>query len=85
LRLPRQAINAIALVRTCGTTKKTTIHHRWNFCCHGAQSRTGCIPVLIGERLAERLPLKAIRWIAAGVFMLTGMVVILGTFCSFTL
>ncbi|HEY8856039.1 MAG TPA: TMEM165/GDT1 family protein [Rugosibacter sp.] len=40
--------------------------------------------VLIGERLAERLPLKAIRWIAAGVFMLTGMLIILGTFGLFT-
>ncbi|HQR02928.1 MAG: TMEM165/GDT1 family protein [Proteobacteria bacterium] len=28
--------------------------------------------VLIGEKLAARLPLKAIRWVAAGVFILTG-------------
>ncbi len=40
--------------------------------------------VLIGERLADHLPLKAIRWIAAGVFMLTGMVIILATFGLFT-
>lgn len=29
--------------------------------------------VLIGEKLANRLPLKTIRWIAAGVFALTGI------------
>ncbi|MBN8281655.1 TMEM165/GDT1 family protein [Zoogloea sp.] len=30
--------------------------------------------VLVGEGLAKRLPLKKIRWIAAGVFVLTGLV-----------
>lgn len=34
--------------------------------------------VIIGERLAQRLPLNAIRWIAAGVFILTGSVTMLG-------
>ena len=29
--------------------------------------------VVIGERLASRLPLKAIRWTAAGVFVATGL------------
>lgn len=32
--------------------------------------------VLIGEKLARRLPLKAIRWLAAGVFIVTGLVTI---------
>ena len=40
--------------------------------------------VLIGERLADHLPLKSIRSIAAGVFMLTGMVMILATLGLFT-
>ncbi len=30
--------------------------------------------VLLGEGLAKRLPLEKIRWIAAGVFVLTGLV-----------
>lgn len=30
--------------------------------------------VLIGERLAQRLPLHAIRWAAAGVFVATGLI-----------
>jgi len=30
--------------------------------------------VLLGESLARRLPLEKIRWIAAGVFVLTGVV-----------
>lgn len=34
--------------------------------------------VMIGERLAQRLPLTAIRWVAAGVFILTGILTILG-------
>lgn len=34
--------------------------------------------VIIGERLAQRLPLNAIRWVAAGVFILTGGVTLLG-------
>ncbi len=34
--------------------------------------------VLIGERLAKRLPLNAIRWIAAAVFIATGVVTMLG-------
>ncbi len=34
--------------------------------------------VIIGERLAQRLPLNAVRWIAAGVFILTGGVTMLG-------
>ena len=33
--------------------------------------------VLVGERLAQRLPLTAIRWIAAGVFVVTGVLAIL--------
>jgi putative Ca2+/H+ antiporter (TMEM165/GDT1 family) len=40
--------------------------------------------VLIGERLGERLPLKAIRWIAAGVFMLTGMMIMLDALSPLT-
>lgn len=35
--------------------------------------------VLLGEGLAKRLPLKLIRWIAAGVFVLTGVVTMAGT------
>lgn len=35
--------------------------------------------VLVGERLAERLPLKAIRWAAAAVFVLTGLLTLTGT------
>jgi putative Ca2+/H+ antiporter (TMEM165/GDT1 family) len=34
--------------------------------------------VVIGERLAQRLPLNTIRWIAAGVFILTGLVTLYG-------
>lgn len=34
--------------------------------------------VIIGERLAQRLPLKAIRWTAAAVFILTGVWTLLG-------
>lgn len=34
--------------------------------------------VLLGEGLAKRLPLKLIRWIAAGVFVLTGVVTMAG-------
>lgn len=34
--------------------------------------------VLLGEGLARRLPLKQIRWIAAGVFVLTGVVTMVG-------
>jgi putative Ca2+/H+ antiporter (TMEM165/GDT1 family) len=34
--------------------------------------------VIIGEKLAKRLPLKLIRWIAAGVFIATGVVTMLG-------
>jgi Ca2+/H+ antiporter, TMEM165/GDT1 family len=34
--------------------------------------------VIVGEKLAKRLPLKAIRWIAAGVFIATGAVTMLG-------
>ncbi len=34
--------------------------------------------VLLGEGLARRLPLKLIRWIAAGVFVLTGVVTMAG-------
>ena len=34
--------------------------------------------VLVGERLAKRLPLTAIRWIAAAVFIATGVVTMLG-------
>ncbi|MDO8346707.1 MAG: TMEM165/GDT1 family protein [Rugosibacter sp.] len=30
--------------------------------------------VIIGERLAQRLPLKLMRWIAAGFFILTGII-----------
>ncbi|MDQ5918774.1 MAG: Ca2+/H+ antiporter, family, partial [Pseudomonadota bacterium] len=34
--------------------------------------------VLIGEKLAHRLPLKAIRWTAALVFALTGALTLAG-------
>ncbi|WP_374266543.1 TMEM165/GDT1 family protein [Zoogloea sp.] len=34
--------------------------------------------VLLGEGLARRLPLEKIRWIAAGVFVLTGVVTMAG-------
>lgn len=34
--------------------------------------------VIVGERLAKRLPLKVIRWIAAAVFIATGVVTMLG-------
>ena len=34
--------------------------------------------VIIGEKLAERLPLKAIRLAAAGLFILTGVLTLLG-------
>jgi putative Ca2+/H+ antiporter (TMEM165/GDT1 family) len=36
--------------------------------------------VLIGERLAKRLPLTTIRWIAAAVFVGTGVAALLGAF-----
>jgi putative Ca2+/H+ antiporter (TMEM165/GDT1 family) len=34
--------------------------------------------VLIGEKLAQRLPLKYIRWLAAAVFIATGVAAMLG-------
>ncbi|WIM05620.1 MAG: TMEM165/GDT1 family protein [Candidatus Nitricoxidivorans perseverans] len=34
--------------------------------------------VLVGEKLAQKLPLAAIRWIAAGVFIATGILTLLG-------
>ena len=34
--------------------------------------------VLIGEKLAQRLPLKYIRWLAAAVFIATGIAAMLG-------
>jgi putative Ca2+/H+ antiporter (TMEM165/GDT1 family) len=34
--------------------------------------------VLIGDKLAQKLPLTAIRWIAAAVFILTGIVTMFG-------
>jgi putative Ca2+/H+ antiporter (TMEM165/GDT1 family) len=34
--------------------------------------------VLIGEALAKKLPLKALRWTAAAVFIVTGAITILG-------
>ncbi|MCF8177205.1 MAG: TMEM165/GDT1 family protein [Sulfuritalea sp.] len=34
--------------------------------------------VMVGERLAKRLPLTAIRWVAAAVFVATGVTSILG-------
>lgn len=33
--------------------------------------------VLIGERLAQRLPLDLVRWLAAGIFILTGIFTLL--------
>jgi putative Ca2+/H+ antiporter (TMEM165/GDT1 family) len=35
--------------------------------------------VLVGDKLAKRLPLKQIRWIAATLFILTGVATIAGT------
>ena len=35
--------------------------------------------VIIGEKLTKKLPLKVIRWTAAGVFILTGIVAMFGT------
>ena len=35
--------------------------------------------VLVGEALARKLPLKAIRFAAAGVFVVTGLVTMFGT------
>lgn len=29
--------------------------------------------VLVGEKLAERVPLRFVRWLAAGLFLLTGL------------
>jgi putative Ca2+/H+ antiporter (TMEM165/GDT1 family) len=34
--------------------------------------------VIVGEKLAKRLPLNMIRWIAAAVFIATGVVTMLG-------
>ena len=34
--------------------------------------------VIVGEKLAKRLPLNIIRWIAAGVFIATGIYTMLG-------
>ena len=34
--------------------------------------------VMIGEKLAAKLPLKIIRLVAAGLFMLTGVLTLLG-------
>ncbi len=34
--------------------------------------------VIVGEKLAQKLPLTAIRWIAAGVFIVTGGATLLG-------
>ena len=34
--------------------------------------------VMVGEKLAKRLPLNVIRWIAAGVFIATGVYTMLG-------
>jgi putative Ca2+/H+ antiporter (TMEM165/GDT1 family) len=34
--------------------------------------------VIIGEKLAQRLPLKYIRWTAAAVFIGTGVAAMLG-------
>ncbi|WP_459950783.1 TMEM165/GDT1 family protein [Denitratisoma sp. agr-D3] len=34
--------------------------------------------VIIGEKLAQRLPLKLIRWVAAGVFIATGALTMAG-------
>jgi putative Ca2+/H+ antiporter (TMEM165/GDT1 family) len=33
--------------------------------------------VMVGEKLAKRLPLKLIRWIAAAVFIATGVATVL--------
>jgi putative Ca2+/H+ antiporter (TMEM165/GDT1 family) len=33
---------------------------------------------MIGEKLAKRLPLQAIRYCAAGLFLLTGALTLLG-------
>ena len=35
--------------------------------------------VLIGDRLAKQLPLKQIRWVAAALFIITGVATILST------
>ncbi len=34
--------------------------------------------VIVGDRLAEKLPLTTIRWIAAGVFVVTGILTMIG-------
>jgi len=34
--------------------------------------------VIIGAKLTARLPMKAIRYVAAGLFMLTGALTLLG-------
>ena len=34
--------------------------------------------VFLGERIVKRLPLKTIRWFAAGMFVLMGAAVLLG-------
>jgi putative Ca2+/H+ antiporter (TMEM165/GDT1 family) len=34
--------------------------------------------VIIGDKLAQKLPLTVIRWVAAGVFIVTGVVTMLG-------
>ena len=34
--------------------------------------------VFLGEKLARRLPLQAVRWSAAALFILTGVVTLLG-------
>jgi putative Ca2+/H+ antiporter (TMEM165/GDT1 family) len=34
--------------------------------------------VFLGERIVKRLPLKAIRWFAAGMFAVMGIAVLLG-------
>jgi putative Ca2+/H+ antiporter (TMEM165/GDT1 family) len=36
--------------------------------------------VIIGEKLARRLPLQLMRWIAAVAFIATGIVTMLGVF-----
>ena len=36
--------------------------------------------MIIGEKLAKRLPLKLIRWIAAAVFIATGVATMFGVF-----
>ena len=35
--------------------------------------------VIIGEKLARRLPLNLIRWLAAAAFIATGVMTLLGT------